>query len=442
MLDLFIILLLIFVNGLFAMSEIAVVSSKRLRLQKLADEGSKAAKAALTLADAPSRFLSTVQIGITLIGIFNGAFGEASLVSRMAPAIEHIFGSFAYQVALATVVIGITFASLIFGELVPKRIAMHYPERVAMLIALPMTWLSRIVSPFVWVLSVSTDFVLRLFGMTEAKGDTLTEEDISGILNEGATAGLFEKTEHEIVARALSLDDKHIATIMTPRSEVHYIDINAPLEETLSIIADSPYSRFPVVENELDNIIGIVDAGSLFEQQIRGEATDIRAVMKPARFVPETISAMDLLESLQQNRSEIAIVINEYGEVEGVVTLRDLLNVLVGNSIPINEDQHSDAIQRKDGSWLIDGTMTLDRFREVFDSKLIFPDEELEHYHTLAGFVMHQLGHIPKEAESITWQNFYLEVMDMDKHRIDRLLVKVEEPTQEETPEEETSESK
>ncbi|WP_071059093.1 hemolysin family protein [Pelistega sp. MC2] len=431
MIDLFIILCLIFINGLFAMSEIAVVSSKRMRLQKLAEEGSKAAAAALKLADEPSRFLSTVQIGITLIGIFNGAFGEASLVSRLAPAIEHIFGQYAYQVSLAVVVIGITFASLIFGELVPKRLAMHYPERVAMLISLPMTWLSRIVSPFVWVLSVSTDFVLRLLGMSGQKGDQLTEEDISGILSEGATAGLFEKTEHEIVARALSLDDKHIATIMTPRNEVHYIDINAPLEETLAIIADSPYSRFPVVENELDNIIGIVDAGSLFEQQIRGEQTDIRAVMKPVRFVPETISAMDLLETLQQNRSEIAVVINEYGEVEGVVTLRDILKVLVGNSIPINEDQHSDAIQRKDGSWLIDGTMTLDRFREVMDSKVFFPDEDLEHYHTLAGFVMHQLGHIPREAESFIWKEFYFEVVDMDKHRIDRLLVKVNEVVEE-----------
>ncbi|ETD67884.1 hemolysin [Pelistega indica] len=431
MLDLFIILCLIFINGLFAMSEIAVVSSKRMRLQKLAEEGSKAAAAALKLADEPSRFLSTVQIGITLIGIFNGAFGEASLVSRLAPAIEHIFGQYAYQVSLAVVVIGITFASLIFGELVPKRLAMHYPERVAMLISLPMTWLSRIVSPFVWVLSVSTDFVLRLLGMSGQKGDQLTEEDISGILSEGATAGLFEKTEHEIVARALSLDDKHIATIMTPRNEVHYIDINAPLEETLAIIADSPYSRFPVVEKELDNIIGIVDAGSLFEQQIRGEQTDIRAVMKTVRFVPETISAMDLLETLQQNRSEIAVVINEYGEVEGVVTLRDILKVLVGNSIPINEDQHSDAIQRKDGSWLLDGTMTLDRFREVMNSKVFFPDEDLEHYHTLAGFVMHQLGHIPREAESFIWKEFYFEVVDMDKHRIDRLLVKVNEVVEE-----------
>lgn len=419
-----IIFVLILINGLFAMSEIAVVSSKRIRLQKLAAEGSKSAQAALKLADSPSRFLSTVQIGITLIGIFNGAFGEASLVSALTPSLAPLVGDFAYQVSLATVVIGITFASLIFGELVPKRIAMHYPERIALLIALPMTWLSRLVSPFVWVLSISTDFVLRLLGMHGKQVDTLTEEDISGILNEGATAGLFEKTEHEIVARALSLDDKHIATIMTPRSEVHYIDINEPLSDTLNIIADSPYSRFPVVDGQLDNVIGVVDAGTLFEQQIRGQAIVLRDLVKPVKFVPETISAMDLLESLQQHRTEIAMVINEYGELEGVVTLRDILKVLVGNSIPINEDQPTDAVQRQDGSWLIDGGISLDRFRELFDTKLFFPREDEEHYHTMAGFVMHQLGKIPKEGEHFEWNGFYIEIVDMDRHRIDRLLIR------------------
>ena len=227
------------------------------------------------------------------------------------------------------------------------------------------------------------------------------------------------------MARALRLDDRHIASIMTPRSEVDYLDINDPIETTLMTIADSPYSRFPVCENELDNVIGILDAGTLFEQQIRGQEINLRALAKPAKFVPETISAMDLLETLQENRSEIAVVINEYGEVEGVVTLRDILKVLVGHSIPTNENQPSDAVQRKDGSWLIEGNMTLDRFREVFHKQFQFPDEEDENYHTMAGFVMHQLGHIPTEAESFEWNEFYIEVMDMDKHRIDRLLVKI-----------------
>lgn len=423
--DILIILGLILVNGLFAMSEIAIVSSKRIRLQNKADSGSKSAAAALKLSDSPSRFLSTVQIGITLIGIFNGAFGEASIVSRLTPFFLNIqpISSYAYELSLATVVFGITYASLILGELVPKRIAMQYPEAVAMFISVPMTWLSRIVSPFVAVLSFSTDFLMKILRLDQSKNSSLTEEDISGMLKEGATAGLFEKTEHDIVARALQLDDKHINTIMTPRSDIHYIDLNAPLEETLLRIANSPYSRFPVCQGGLDNIIGIVDAGSLFEQQIKQQQINIQAITKTALYVPETISAMDLLEALQKNRSEIAVVINEYGEVEGVVTLRDILKVLVGHAIPINENHVSDAVQRKDGSWLLDGGVSLDRFREIFSSSVRFPEEEDEDYHTIAGFIMHQLGHIPTETESVEWENYKFEVVDMDKHRIDRVLV-------------------
>ncbi|CCG19904.1 putative haemolysin domain protein [Taylorella asinigenitalis 14/45] len=425
MIDILIILFLTFINGIFAMSEIAVVSSKKTRLQKQAEDGKLSAKAALALQHDPARFLSTVQIGITLIGIFSGAFGQASLVSKLTPILTPIFGNFASEISLAIVVISITFLSIVFGELVPKRLAIHYPERIANLISRPMTILSKAVAPFVWILSFSTNLVLKLIGISKKEENSLTEEDISGILHEGASAGLFEKTEHNIVERALSLDDRHIASIMTPRSEIHYIDINAPLSDTLNTIADSPYSRFPVVDGQLDNVLGIVDAGSLFEQQIRGQETDIRKTMKPVKFVPENISAMDLLESLQEHKSEIAVVINEYGEVEGVVTLRDILTVLVGHTIPVNENEMLDAVQRKDGSWLIDGTMTLERFEEIFDQDLEEAGDEDSHYHTVAGFIMHKLGHIPRETESVEWNNYYFEVVDMDKHRIDRVLVKI-----------------
>lgn len=408
------------------MSEIAVVSSKKTRLQKQAEDGKLSAKAALALQHDPARFLSTVQIGITLIGIFSGAFGQASLVSKLTPILTPIFGNFASEISLAIVVISITFLSIVFGELVPKRLAIHYPERIANLISRPMTILSKAVALFVWILSFSTNLVLTLIGISKKEENSLTEEDISGILHEGASAGLFEKTEHNIVERALSLDDRHIASIMTPRSEIHYIDINAPLSDTLNTIADSPYSRFPVVDGQLDNVLGIVDAGSLFEQQIRGQETDIRKTMKPVKFVPENISAMDLLESLQEHKSEIAVVINEYGEVEGVVTLRDILTVLVGHTIPVNENEMLDAVQIKDGSWLIDGTMTLERFEEIFDQDLEEAGDEDSHYHTVAGFIMHKLGHIPRETESVEWNNYYFEVVDMDKHRIDRVLVKIQ----------------
>ena len=422
-----IILLLILVNGLFAMSEIALVSAKRMRLQQQADQGDKAAAAALLLVDNPSRSLSTIQIGITLIGIFMGAFGEASIVSRLTPLFEDIglSAQTAKAIAMFLVVVGITFFSLIFGELVPKRIAMNHAEKIATVVARPMTLLSKAMAPFVWILTVVTDLVLKLLRV-DSKGDELTEEDISGILREGATAGLFEKTEHDIVTRALSLDDQSVLTIMTPRNDVHYIDLESPLNEILLYIADSNYSRFPVCDGGLDNVLGVIDAGTLFEQQIRGHAIDIRALVKPARFVPETNSAMDVLESFEEYRTEMVIVINEYGEVEGLVTLRDVLKVLVGYKIPLNENYDADIVQRNDGSWLIDGAVTLDRFNHHFQVQLEFPDHE-DNYHTLAGFILNQLGHIPKETESLVWEGFYFEVVDMDKYRIDRLLVKAPE---------------
>lgn len=424
MIGVLVIFFLILVNGVFAMSEIALVSAKRMRLQHQADQGNASAAAALLLVDSPSRSLSTIQIGITLIGIFMGAFGEASIVTHFAPVLED-FGlseQTARIVAMSTVVIGITFFSLIFGELVPKRIAMNHAEAIATFMARPMTILSKAMAPFVWILSVVTDLTLKLLRV-DSKDDELTEEDISGILKEGATAGLFEKTEHDIVTRALSLDDQSALTIMTPRNDVHYIDLQNPLNETLLYIADSNYSRFPVCDGGLDNIVGVIDAGTLFEQQIRGQTIDIRSLVTPARFVPETNSAMDILESFQEYRTELLVVINEYGEVEGLVTLRDVLKVLVGYKIPMNEDGELEIVQRKDGSWLIDGGVTLDRFNELFHVDLDFPDHE-DNYHTLAGFVLNQLGRIPSEAESLEWEGFYFEVVDMDRYRIDRLLVK------------------
>ena len=424
MIGVLIILFLILVNGVFAMSEIALVSAKRMRLQQQADQGDASAAAALLLVDNPSRSLSTIQIGITLIGIFMGAFGEASIVTNLAPVFESLglSESTARAVAMSLVVLGITFFSLIFGELVPKRVAMNHAEGIATFVARPMTILSKVMAPFVWILSVVTDLVLKLLRV-DSKDDQLTEEDISGILKEGATAGLFEKTEHDIVTRALSLDDQSALTIMTPRNDVDYIDLQNPLNETLLYIADSSYSRFPVCDGGLDNIVGVIDAGTLFEQQIRGQTIDIRALVTPARFVPETNSAMDILESFQEYRTELLIVINEYGELEGLVTLRDVLKVLVGYKIPMHEDGELEIVQRKDGSWLIDGGVTLDRFNELFQVDLKFPDHE-DNYHTLAGFVLNQLGRIPSEAESFEWEGFYFEVVDMDRYRIDRLLVK------------------
>lgn len=431
--DILIILGLILLNGIFAMSELAVVSSKRMRLEKLSENGSRGARAALHLADSPSRFLSTVQVGITLIGIFNGAFGEASLVEKLAPRVETIalLAPYAREVALGIVVLGITFASIVLGELVPKRIAMQHPEAVATLIATPMQFLSRVMGPFVKVLSFTTEFILRLFGLHKPKDDTVTEEEITGMLKEGADAGMFEKTEHDIVTRALRLDDVRIASLMTPRADLSFIDLNDTVEQNLAKIADSPYSRFPVFQGDRTQVIGVVHAGDLFEQVIRGKALstiDIAAVTKPPLYMPESVSAMDLLESLKKNRSEIALVVDEYGEIKGMVTLSDVMGALVGDVSIVDEDQEADAVQREDGSWLIDGGISFDRYRELFNTSVRFPEESAGTYHTLAGFVLTQLGHIPKASEHFEWGGYRIEVVDMDRNRIDRLLVAPSQP--------------
>lgn len=433
--DILIILGLILVNGVFAMSEIAIVTSKRIRLHKLAENGSRGAQAALDLSDSPSRFLSTIQVGITLIGIFNGAFGEASLVAALTPELATIqlIAPYAREISLATVVVGLTFASLILGELVPKRIAMLYPEAVASLISPLMLLLSRLMAPFVKILTGSTEFILRAMSLHHKKDDSVTEEEIAGLFREGTDAGLFEKTEHDIVSRALRLDDQRVAALMTPRMDVHFIDLEDPIEVNLAKIADSSYNRFPVCKGDISHIIGIVHAGSLFEQTIRSRSIstiDIAAATKPPLFVPETISAMQLLETLKKNRAELALVIDEYGEIEGIVTLSDVLGALVGDVSVIDEEDHEeDVVRREDGSWLIDGGVTFDRFRELLASDVRFPEEASGTYHTLAGFVMTFLGHIPQISEHFEWEGYRIEVVDMDRNRIDRLLVtKLEDP--------------
>lgn len=435
--DILIILGLILLNGVFAMSELAVVSSKRIRLQNLSDNGSRGARAAIQLADHPSRFLSTVQVGITLIGIFNGAFGEASLVARLTPQIESIaiLAEFAREIALGIVVIGITFASIVLGELVPKRIAMQYPETVATIIAAPMQWLSRIVSPFVKILTVTTEAIMRLLGLHQPKDASVTEEEITGMIREGTDAGVFERTEHDIVTRALRLDDLRLGALMTPRTDLEFIDLDDGIDRNLVKIADNPFSRFPVCRGDRSNVVGIVHAGDLFEQAIRAQSiasVDIEKAVKPALYVPESVSAMDLLETLKKNRAELALVIDEYGEIEGMVTLSDVMGALVGDVSVVDDETHeADAVQREDGSWLIDGGVSLDRFRDLFDTNLLFPEESAGAYHTLAGFVLTQLGRIPSVSEHFEWSGYRFEVMDMDRQRIDRLLVSKQETSEE-----------
>jgi putative hemolysin len=428
MTDIIIILILILLNGVFAMSELAVVSAKRLRLEKMAADGSGGAGTAIDLADDPSRFLSTVQVGITLIGIFNGAFGEASLVARLLPFLAGIGvpDEWARPVALGVVVISITFLSIVLGELVPKRIAILYPEFLAAVVARPMHQLSRLMRPFVRLLSMTTDLIMRLLGMRQKKDETPTEEEVTGMIRESTDAGVFERAEYDIAARALRLDDWHLRALMTPRVDLEFLDLDHPLESNLERLAESPFSRFPVYRGDRSQVVGVVRARNLFEQAIRAhslQSIDIGAAIEPLLYVPESVSAIDLLEQLKQHRAELAMVVDEYGDIQGMITLTDVMGALVGE-VPSGEDrEEDDAIRRDDGSWLMDGGTILDRFRYLTGAEIGFPDEEDAAYHTLAGFMLYQFGYIPRTGEKLEWQGWCFEVVDMDGNRIDRLLV-------------------
>jgi putative hemolysin len=425
MTDIIIIVFLILLNGVFSMSELAVVSAKRMRLEKLAAEGSGGAGTALALADDPSRFLSTVQVGITLIGIFNGAFGEASLTARLTPALAELGvpQAWARSTALGVVVVSITFLSIV---LVPKRIAILYPEFMATVVSRPMHYLSRLMHPFVALLGMTTDFIMRLLGMRQRKDEVPTEDEVTGMIRESTDAGVFERAEYDIAARALRLDDWHLRALMTPRVDLEFLDLGEPLERNLQRIAESPYSRFPVYRGDRSQVVGVVRARNLFEQAIRAQSLqsiDVGAAVEPLLFVPESVSAIDLLEQLKMHRAELAMIVDEYGDIQGMITLTDVMGALVGE-VPTGEDHDpGDGVRREDGSWLMDGGMILDRFRYLTGVEFMFPNEDAAAYHTLAGFALYQLGYIPKVGETLEWNGWRFEVVDMDGNRIDRLLV-------------------
>jgi putative hemolysin len=428
MTDIFIILALVVLNGIFSLAELAVVSARRLRLERMALGGNAGAGAAMRLAEDPSRFLSTVQVGITLIGIFNGAFGEASLAARLTPALAGagVPDPYARPAALAIVVAAITFVSIVLGELVPKRIAILYPEQLAALMARPLQQLSRLMHPVVRLLAVTTDFIMRLLGMRHRKDEAPTEEEVTGMIKESTDAGVFEKGEYDIAARALRLDDWHLRALMTPRIDLEFLDLDRPLQENLARIAASPYSRFPVFRGDRNQLLGVVRARNLFGQAIRRQslgAIDIEGALDPLLYVPESSSAIDLLEQLKQHHAELAMIVDEYGDIQGMVTLTDVMSALVGEVPDFETAEHPDALRREDGSWMVDGGMVLERFRDLTGAAMAFPDEDNDAYHTLAGFILYQLGVIPKPGDALDWDGWRFEVVDMDGNRIDRLLV-------------------
>ena len=422
--EIFLLILLVLINGLFAASEIALVTARRARLARLAEDGDSAAAVAIELHDEPTRFLSTIQIGITSIGLLNGIVGEAVLAAPFAKRLQSLGldVELSQVVATALVVVIITYVSIVIGELVPKRIGQFNPEGIARMVARPMQALALLTRPFVRLLSLSTDALLGLLGQRENAAQGVTEEEIHAMLAEGSESGVIEEQEREMVRNVFRLDDRQIGSLMIPRSDIVFLDIDRPLEENMASIASSDHSRFPVCRGGLHDILGILATKQLLTQQIHGDKTDLTAHLQPAVYVPETLTGMDLLSHFRASDTQMVIVVDEYGEVQGLVTLQDVLEAVTGEFQPRNTEE-AWAVQREDGSWLLDGLIPIPELKDRLEWKSV-PEEDRSRYHTLSGLVMWLLGRLPHTADVVTWENWQLEVVDLDGRRVDKILAR------------------
>jgi putative hemolysin len=413
---------LILVNGVFAMSEIALVTARKIRLQHLADSGDTWAGAAIRLGDDPNRFLSTVQIGITSIGILNGIVGEATLAHPFGVWLQRmgVGASVSEYLATGLVVLSITYFSIVLGELVPKRLGQISPEPIARLVARPMLWLAALTKPFVKLLSGSTQLVLRTFGVTERTEPSVTQEEINRMLAEGSSAGVIEHHEHQMVRNVFRLDDRQIASLMVPRGDVVYFDVNDPLEENLKRFESTDHSRFPVVRGGWDEVLGVANARQLLAQTLRGEKLSLTDNLQPAVFVPESLTGMELLENFKNSGVQLAFIIDEYGEVQGIVTLQDVMEAITGE-FKTHRAEDAWAVQREDGSWLLDGLIPVPELKDRLGLKGV-PEEERGRYNTLSGMLMLLLGRLPQTTDRCEWEGWTFEIVDLDGKRIDKVL--------------------
>ena len=426
------ILVLILANGLFAGSEIAVVSARKVRLQQRADQGDRRARAALQLANAPNDFLSTVQIGITLIGILSGAVGGATIARRLEPLLAGVpgIGGSAEAISVVVVVGVITYLSLVIGELLPKRIGLHHPEAIACAVASPMRRLARLSAPLVALLGHSTETLLGLLGIAASTEPDLTEEEIKALIRQGAEAGVFEEAEHEMVQRVFRLGDRPIRAFMTPRTDITWLNAEAPPAEQLATVVTSGHARLPVGQGRLDACQGVVRTSQwlVAERQAPGAAVELTPLVQPPLFVATTTRALEVIEQFRRSGSHIALVSDEFGGIEGLVTLTDLMEAIVGD-LPSAEDQEDPAVvQRQDGSWLVDGLLEIEAFKELV-AKTRLEGEGDGTYQTLGGYAMHRLGRIPRSGEWFEASGLRIEIVDMDGNRVDKLLVaRIESP--------------
>ncbi len=433
-LDVFVVCLLIFINGLFAMSEMALVSARRPRLQQRAEDGDSQAGAALDLAENPKRFLATVQIGITLVGVLSGAFGGASLAKRLSTLLAPIpyVGQYSESISLALVVGLITFFSLL-AELVPKRVALSSPEDIASAVAVPMKTLSRIAYPFIQLLSWSSDAVLKLVRFRPAKEQPVTEEEIRLMIAQATIAGVFLEAEQEMVERVFRLGDRRVGMMMTPRNRIEWLDVNDPPEKTKRKIARSIFSRFPVCQGRLANILGVVHVRDLAVRSMTGKTLDLKASMHRPVYVHENTHALKVLELFRESGLQMALVIDEYGTIEGVITLSDILESIVGDIPSAEAFEEPSILMREDGSWLVDGMLPIDELKAQFHIRKL-PGERTGLFQTLSGFVMSYLKRVPVSGDHFECCGYRFEVVDMDRHRVDKVMIReMEKPIDEGT---------
>ena len=428
--DVTLLALLILLNGLFAMSEMALTAARKARLQVMVESGEPGAQAAMDLHDNPTKFLSTVQIGITSIGVLNGIVGEAAFaepLARWLDAALDVEAQTARIAATGLVVVIITVLTIIFGELVPKRLGQMYPETVARLVARPMNWLSTATRPLVVLLSVCTNAVLRLLGIRGGPSRSVTEEEIAAQLEEGLDAGVIEAQEHQMVRNVFRLDDRQIGSMMVPRAEIVWLDADAPMDELMAQIAEHGHTRYPVCRGGLDDVIGVVGSHTLLQALARGDRPELAQHLQPPVFVPETLSGMELLEHFRQTSADLVFVVDEYGAVQGVITERDVLEAITGE-FGTATDEDAWAVRRDDGSWLLDGLIPVPELKDRLEIKEL-PEEDRGRYNTLAGMIMLLLGRLPRTADTVDWDGWRFEVVDLDGKRVDKVLVSRTEPT-------------
>lgn len=422
--DVALLVFLILLNALFAMSEMALTAARKARLTVMVESGEPGAQAAMVLHEHPTQWLSTVQIGITSIGILNGIVGDAAFSAQLASWLQSTLAlhpGASHVTATALVVVIITFMTIIFGELVPKRIGQMYPETVARLAARPMGWLSTAMRPFVWLLSACTEATLRLVGIRNQPMRSVTEEEIAASLEEGLDAGVIEAQEHQMVRNVFRLDERQVGSMMIPRAEITWLEQDAPLPELLAQMAEHGRSRYPVCRDGLDDVVGVVEAQSLLPALAAGKMPVLADLMQPPVFVPETLSGMELLEHFRASGAELVFVVDEYGAVQGVITVRDVLEAITGEFTTSSADD-SWAVQRADGSWLFDGLIPMPELKDRLEIREL-PEEDRGRYNTLAGMVMLLLGRLPTTGDHVDWDGWRFEVVDLDGKRVDKVLV-------------------